>query len=193
MKKVVLLLSALMIMSTVLLAGGIDDPKVSSKVAVVKKDNEHINIIYKADKLSNVEVAIYNKRHELQFTEVIKRVDNFIRPYDLSKLDKGEYTIVVRQNGEELTEKINLEEEASSLLAQVVKLNGGENRYLLTVADRKSNFFTIRIINSENKVIYEKEEPIENEYSRIFSLDNSARGCTFSITTDTGVTRSITR
>jgi hypothetical protein len=182
-----------MMVSAGLLAGGIDDPKVSSKVAVIKKDSEHVNVIYKADKPSNVEVAIYNNRRELQFSEVIKRVDNFNRPYDLSKLAKGEYTIVVKQNGEELIEKLTLKEEVSPLLAQVIKLKGNDNRYLLTVADRKSSSITVKIFNTENELVYEKEEPIQGEYSRVFNLDGSARGCTFSITSESGITQSITK
>jgi hypothetical protein len=170
MKKTLSVFAVLIIMGSVVFAGGIDDPKSSSKIVVVKKDETHVSLIYKSNKVSNVEVAIFNEKSELQFTEVIRKVGGFARPYDLSSLRKGAYTIVVKNDADEsLSEAVEITAAKPSLLTQVITMKEN-NKYVLTVADKKSTYVTIRVTDEANTILYEKSEPLKGQMAKLFNF-----------------------
>lgn len=170
MKKTLSIFVVLISMSSVVFAGGIDDPKVSSRIAIVRKDENHFNLIYKGNKVANVAVAIYNAKNELQFTEVIRKSDGFVRPYDLSGLQNGDYTIVVKNNSDEiLSESVNISPTKSSLMTQVVKTKEN-NKYVLTIADKKSEYVTVRVSDETSTILYEKRESLKGQMAKLFSF-----------------------
>jgi hypothetical protein len=188
MKKTFFIFAVLITMSSVVFAGGIDDPKSSSKIVVVKKDESHVRLIYKSNKVSNVEVAIFNKKNELQFTEVIRKVDGFARPYDLSSLQHGAYTIVVKNDSDEsLSEAIEISAIKPSLLTQVITMKEN-NKFVLTVADKKSNYVTIRVTDEESTVLYEKRESLKGQMAKLFSFKGTNNLYIFTIIDPAGNT-----
>jgi len=193
MKKTLSIFVVLISMGSVVFAGGIDDPKASSKIAIVKKDENHFRLIYKSNKISNVEVAIYNDHNQLQFSEVIRKVDGFVRPYDFSQLANGNYRIVVKNQSEDLTESVKLTTKASALMAQVVKVKGAENKFLLMVSDKNSSFVTVQVMGNINVTMYEKRESINGELAKLFSFEGINTVHTFLVTDEEGHTLQITK
>jgi hypothetical protein len=176
----------LTIVSSVVFAGGIDNPKASSKIAIMQKDADHIQLFYKNTKVATIEVSIYDTENKLLFTEVIRKSDGFIRPYDLSAMKKGEYTVVVNDGTEEFVEKINTSNRKALLLSNVITMKK-KGSFLLTVADEKAKRFTVRITDQNDRVLYEQEESLNKQYSKIYNFANKTEGLKFLVTTDQGV------
>ncbi|WP_127123515.1 hypothetical protein [Chryseotalea sanaruensis] len=185
MKKTFSIFVMLTIVSSVVLAGGIDNPKASSKIAIMQKDADHIQLFYKNTKVTTIEVSIYDTENKLLFTEVIRKSDGFIRPYDLSAMKKGEYTVVVNDGTEEFVEKINTSNRKVLLLSNVISMKKKDS-FLLTVADEKAKRFTVRITDQNDRVLYEQEESLNKQYSKIYNFANNTEGLKFLVTTDQG-------
>ena len=95
MKKITMLMLSVLV-STLTFAGRRDDaPKSTAGIAVVKRDVNAYKLIYKSAEKSDVSVQIYNEKNVLIFSEVIRKSDGFIRPYNFESLGQGEYTIKV--------------------------------------------------------------------------------------------------
>ncbi len=129
MKKTLSIFCVLVLTSSVVFAGGIDDPKASSAMAIMQKDNNHIQLFYKSVKSATVEINIYDSDNALRFSETIRKVDGFIRPYDLSKMKEGDYTIVVKDGDRSLVEKVSTYKKKVKLFSQVIKMKGDTDRF----------------------------------------------------------------
>lgn len=190
MKKTFSIFVMLTIVSSVALAGGIDNPKASSKMAIMQKDADHIHLFYKSNKAETIEVSIYDAENKLLFTEIIRKSDGFIRPYDLSAMKKGEYTVVVSDGVEKFVEKITTSDRKEALLSNVITMKK-EGSFLLTVADEKAQRFTVTITDQNDKVLHEETENLNKQYSKIYNFHGKVEGLKFLVTTNLGVSRLI--
>lgn len=190
MKKILSIYFILITMSSVALAGGIDNPKASSKMAIMQKNADHIQLFYKNTKEATIEVSIYDSENKLLFTETIRKSNGFIRPYDLSTMKEGEYTVVVNDGTEKFVEKISTYDRPQPLLSNLIsmKRNG---TYLLTVADQSAKSFVVRITDIKNNVLFEQKESMNKQYSKIYNIKPEIEGLKFSITTDQGATKTL--
>lgn len=191
MKKTLSIFSLLTFVSSVVFAGGIEDPKASSTMAMMKKDNKHIQIFYKGKSAANVQIAIYDSKNNLKYSEIVKNADGFSRPYDLSNLTAGEYTIEVKDGVNTLVETLNTREIKSSFLSQVVKLKGEANRFLVMVTDKASSSLSIRIEDGQNNVITEYTDLMNHQYAKVFKFSDDCKDCTFIMSNDKGEVLSI--
>lgn len=191
MKKTLSIFCVLTVVSSVVFAGGIDDPKNSSNMAVMKKGTDGIRVFYKNSKVANVQVSIYDKENRLKFTEVIRKSDGFSRPYDLSKLAAGEYTIEMKDGERTLTEKIDTNIPASTFAAHIIKLKGSQERYLITVADKISSSLIVQIKNTDKKVVLEYKDEMDKQYAKVFRFDEKCENCTFTVINDRGEVLSV--
>ncbi len=190
MKKTFSIFVMLTIVSSVALAGGIDNPKASSKMAIMQKDADHIQLFYKSNKEATIEVSIYDEDNKLTFTEFIRKSDGFIRPYDLSAMKEGDYTVVVNDGSEKFVEKISVKNSKEILLSNVISLKK-EGSFLLTVADKKAQRFTVTITDENDAVLYRQTESLDKQYSKIYNFPTKTDGLKFLVTTDLGVSRLI--
>jgi hypothetical protein len=190
MKKTFSIFVMLTLVSSVALAGGIDNPKASSKMAIMQKDEDHIQLFYKSNKEATIEVSIYDADNRLAFTELIRKSDGFIRPYDLSAMKEGDYTVVVNDGSEKFVEKITVKNSKEILLSNVISMKK-EGSFLLTVADEKAQHFTITISDENDNVLYRKTESFDKQYSKIYNFPAKTNGLKFLVTTDLGVSRLI--
>lgn len=191
MKKTLSIFCMLALLSNVVFAGGIEDPKVSSSMAMMKKDNKHIQVFYKGNKTAKVQIVIYDAENKVKFSEVVRNADGFSRPYDLSKLEAGEYTIEMNDGVNTIVERVDTKELKSSFVSQVVKLQGKENKYLITAADGNASSLTIRIENADNKVLFEHTDVMSKQYAKVFALPTNCADCSFIIKNNKGEVLSI--
>ncbi len=185
MKKTLSIFVMLTMVSSVVLAGGIDNPNASSKVAIMKKDADHIQLYYKSTKATSIEVLIYDAENKLKFSETIRKSEGFTRPYDLSNMKRGEYTIVVNDGDDRFVEKINTLPKKSSLLTNVIKTKTSGD-YVLTIADDQAKSVSIKITDRFNNVLFQQNENIDKQLAKMFHVSTEASGVKFSITNDQG-------
>ena len=72
------------------------------------------------------------------FTETLYNVDGFVRPYNVSGLTEGVYTIEVSDRGNRHQETIEIVKDRAEKLAHVLKVAGDEGKYLLTINKRQT-------------------------------------------------------
>jgi hypothetical protein len=88
MKKFLTILVVLAAVSVAVNAKNVDKPKSPVGMAVVKTGSI-FKLYYKGAKSGDVKVTIYNDNNEKVYTETIRKIDSFMRPYNFSSLKEG--------------------------------------------------------------------------------------------------------
>src|SRR5436190_16928107 len=121
MKKLFPLLALLIMIGSVAMAAKSDNPKPTASVAVMKSGST-FKLFYKGVRTGNVKVTIYDSKNQAVFSETIKNLESFMRPYNFSSLDEGEYLIELKdQDGTQL-EKISYHKGHVERLAKLVRV-----------------------------------------------------------------------
>ena len=147
MKKTLSILAAITIFSTALFANNIDNPNAATGMAIMKNGTT-VKLFYKGTKQTDVKVSIYNAANALVYSETIKNVDGFVRPYNFTNLEEGEYSIeLLGENGRQV-ERVIYKLGKVQKLANVMHVTGEPNKYILTVANKGQDVLTIKIHGS---------------------------------------------
>ena len=83
-----------------------DKPKNSPVGMAVVKSETGFKLFYKGNKVCDVTVKIYDQKGVEVFSETLKNLDNFMRPYNLNTLTEGEYTVELSNSEGKSTEKV---------------------------------------------------------------------------------------
>jgi hypothetical protein len=186
MKKMSLILVMLIAVSSVASANVADGPKPSSGMAVMKTGST-FKVFYKGIKASNVRIAIINSKGKALFTETIRNVDNFMRPYNFSSLAEGRYTIELWDDDGKQIEQVVYQKGIVEKLACLVKLKDANNKYVLSYCNKGVNDITVKIYDSAQNLIYTGEEQITGDFARIYSVNQQAGKLTFEVTDKNGI------
>ena len=81
------------------------DPKTPVGISVLKSGNI-CKLFYRAEQRGDVHVSIYDENGNTVFSEVIRKTDNFMRPYNFSTLPHGTYTIALSDGQRTRSEKV---------------------------------------------------------------------------------------
>ena len=187
MKKTLSVLVVLMVFSSVVFARRLDNPAASPSAAVVKIGST-FKLYYKGSQQADVKISILNGSNQLVFSETLKKVEGFVRPYNFSKLPEGEYTIQISDKFGRQIEKITYKQEKDEALAHLLKVAGTEAKYLLTVNNRGDSDVTVRIYDNSNNVIYNKTEIMSSDFARIYNLEGIGAEFTFEVSDAKGTT-----
>ncbi|HEY9049131.1 MAG TPA: hypothetical protein VIN08_24690 [Ohtaekwangia sp.] len=185
MKKTLLIMMALLaIVSSAVYARRAENPAPTLGVGIMKKGST-FHVYYKADKSSDVKVSIFNAKGDRVFTEVIRKVDGFIRPYNFSDLAEGEYTFEVYDGAQRQTQVVNYHTERGASLAHLTRI-GGENKYLLTVPKKSPGIVSIKIYGEKSQLLYKEQLKHINDFARMFNLSQVNEKVFFELTDEKG-------
>lgn len=191
MKKTFAFLTVVMIISSVVFARPNDDPGSASGVAVIK-NGKTFKLYYKNAELSNVKISIRDASDKVVFTETLRNTTGFVRPYNFSTLEQGNYTMEISDKSGIHTESITIEREPrTNKTARLFKVPGEDGKFMLTVANRSSNDITVRIFDSSNAMIYSGAESIEENFAKVYNLQQYSGKFTFEITDGKGNTETV--
>jgi len=110
MKKIFTIFSALLLAGAVF-ASRTTDPSVENSIAFIKTGSV-IKVIYTSDKESLTRVSITDIKGRVVFSEMVRSKNGFSRPYNLSRLAKGQYFVRVSDGNNSSMEKISLKTES---------------------------------------------------------------------------------
>lgn len=190
MKKTLSILAAITIFSTALFANNIDNPNAATGMAIMKNGTT-VKLFYKGTKQTDVKVSIYNATNTLVYSETIKNVDGFVRPYNFTNLEEGEYSIeLLGENGRQV-ERVIYKLGKVQKLANVMHVTGEPNKYILTVANKGQDVLTIKIYGDRGVLLYSKTEEVNGDFAQVYNLDKYNGGLTFEVSDSKGVTKSL--
>jgi hypothetical protein len=176
MKKI-LSISAIVLFSTVMFAGGTElSPKSASGIAVVKGSvNGLFKVYYKAAGAANVKVSILNDKDREVFSETLRKVDGFTRPYFFGNLPEGSYTIRIEDGTTVQAEKIEYRSGEIEKLIQVRKMVSEDGKFLLTASGKGEERVTINIYDPADQLLYSENRLIKDSFATIYNL-NKVKG-----------------
>lgn len=190
MKKTLSILAAITIFSTALFANNIDKPNAATGMAIMKNGTT-VKLFYKGTKQTDVKVSIYNAANTLVYSETIKNVDGFVRPYNFTNLEEGEYSIeLLGENGRQV-ERVIYKLGKVEKLANVMHVTGEPNKYILSVANKGQDVLTIRIYGDKGVLLYSQTQNVNGDFAQVYNLDKYKGGLTFEVSDSKGVTKSL--
>lgn len=189
MKKTFSVLVVLMVVSSVVFARRSNNPDDSPNSAVVKIGTT-FKLYYKGSQQDDVKVSILDNSRRIVFSEIIRNVEGFVRPYNFSSLPEGDYTIQISDKEGRQIERISNKKEKGEALAHLLKVNGSEAKYLLTVSNKNTNDVIVKIYDSTNNIVYNKREAASSDFAKVYNLEGIGGEFTFEVTDGNGISKS---
>lgn len=153
----------------------------------VVKSGEVIKLFYRGEKTGNVRVAIYNENGHEVYAETFRKTENFMRPYNISALPEGNYTIALRDEQGTRTQKITHRAGEHKRIAHLTRLSSlGKNKYMLAVPNDGRDALTVKIFNERNELLYENTEVIVGDFAKLYNLNKLTGNHTFEIVDGSG-------
>jgi hypothetical protein len=193
MKNIFLIMIALVTFTGAVNARRKDDPKTSSGVSVLKS-GAILKLFYKATGKSNVKVTIYDDRGAQVFTETIKHVSDFLRPYNFSALRKGDYSIELIDDSGKTVKTFSYNEESEKKDDKQIYLRAypkDKSKYILSVNSKQKDVLSIKIYNQAHEIVYKSTEQISGDFSKIYNPAKNVSNLTFEITDQAGHTTTL--
>jgi hypothetical protein len=145
------------------------DPKTPVGISVLKLGNV-CKLFYRAEQRGDVHVSIYNQKGSVVFSEVIRKTDNFMRPYNFSALPHGTYTIELNDGQRTRSEKVEHRISPGRRVATLLRVNKDDNRYLLAIPNKGHDVLTIRIFDERNTLLFEGREAVDGDFAKVYNL-----------------------
>jgi flagellar hook assembly protein FlgD len=174
-----------LVMTTVSVAALAADPVGPRVVVINQKESGIFKVIYEGVKAGKVTLKIYNQNGSVLFSETLKNVDGFIRPVNFKAMDAGEYTIEVTDASGKQVQKIDYTIENKISSVHVAKI-GGEDKYLLAVANENSEEINVRIFDGDNNLVHNESMVVNGNFGLVYNLKNVSGIPTFQITNEAG-------
>jgi hypothetical protein len=194
MKKFLTILVALTVTFGAVSANAIDKPKSPVGMAIMKTGGVY-KLFYKGAKAGDVRVTIFNANGTAVFKETLHQVENFMRPYNFGTLAAGTYTIEIESEDGKQVQLVNHRDsalKASAKLMSLIHMAGGDDKYVLTVANKGEDELTIRIYNADDVLIHKETQKINGDFAKVFNFDASAQDFIVEVTDQAGNTQSLT-
>lgn len=190
MKKNLLAVIVMILFAGVVSANTIDGPKSPIGMAVVKTGSI-FKVFYKGVKTGNVKLTIYGTRGEKVFTETLKNIESFVRPYNFSSLSEGEYIIELMDDAGKQVEKISYHNGKIERYVSLKRLVDNEGKYVLTVSNKGEDVLSVRIFDYKNTLLYSGTEKIVDDFGKVYNLNKVRGQIFFEITDKNGTVQSI--
>ncbi len=150
------------------------DPKTPSGMSVVKSGNI-CKIFYRGEQRGNIQVTIYNENGRVVFSEVIRKKDNFMRPYNFSTLPEGTYTIALNDGQTTRLEKFAHVLNKDQRPIRLIRVNNTGNKYLLAIPNEGHDVLTISIFNDHSSLLYRATESVRGNFAKVYYLGGEGR------------------
>lgn len=152
-------------------------------------------VYYKSAETGRVRVSIYGRKNQLVFTEVINNVSAFVRPYNFSELEEGEYTIVIEDRNGEQVQKVNYAVSRVNSTIRVVEVPNEASKYCLNVVNDGAEDVSVKIYDA-NQLLHEEIVEVKGQFGVIYNLSKlrltPGTKLTFEVMTSGGTVKTVT-
>lgn len=154
-------------------------------VSVLKKGSV-IQLFYRGEERGRVKVTIYNEDGRLVYSEVIRNIEEFMRPYNFSKMPEGVYAIEVEGENGKTFRTVEHRTKSEQRVAHLTQMKDMPNRYVLLVPNKGHDVLTIRILDEENHLLYKEVKAVEGDFAGLYKLERANGHPTFEVTDSQG-------
>lgn len=187
MKKSFSIFGMLILISSVVFAGGIDNPLVPSNMAIIKT-NTGARIFYSTETASQVHVKIYNADNKAVFSDFIKSKESFSRLYNLMDLPKGEYRVVMEdENG--IREELFSNRKKVEVLSSIIYAKNVQ-KCLVTLYTLDGTDVSVTLFDKNRQVLSSNALTVDGQASRLFNLEQIDGQITVEVSNANGIVRS---
>jgi hypothetical protein len=165
MKKIIVVFSALMIISRIVLAGEVT-PSTSDMTVSMK--GEVVKIFYRTDVARKVKVTIYDAASKAVFSEELKRQSSFVRPYNFENLPFGEYTIVLEDENGKTEETISYTKKRVEVLSSIIERNS--KSCMVTLFSKDEANVTVKVLDESKNVLFSESQTVNGQAVKAFNL-----------------------
>ena len=170
MKRIALLLSALVITVGSFASNG--DKKVEikdesqAKVAIMQ-GRDVMKLVYLSDSEDKVNVSLYTAKGQKLLSTNIKNTDGFIKPFNFTQLEEGEYTFEITDNSGTIVENVTYDRSEISL-STVYNIKDSQ-KYKLNVLAEGSDV-KVTILDVNRNIVHEESMEGAESFSRTYDL-----------------------
>jgi hypothetical protein len=194
MKFKSLFVAAFVVISSVALAAGKDEPRKTGLAIVPVKGTEVFKVIYKGENTGRVKLNIYNAEGQTIFSETIGVLDGFICPVNFKGLASGEYTIeLIGANGKKV-EKVSFQSIQPSRNIKhvhVSRINNEAGKFLFAVTSTGAEKINVNIYDENSKLVHTESKEIAGDFAQVYKLENAKGSYTFEISDNNGNIKTI--
>lgn len=147
-------------------------PVKDNPFSVVNK-GEVFEVIYKGTTPAMVNITISDVDGNNLYNERIFG-SRFSRPYNLSHLPKGSYVISIKDENETHIETISYREKTWD--ADISKVRGYDDRYIVTVPLNRDGDTSVSIYNSDHQLMFTELDIKDRDFARVYHLKNMEGG-----------------
>ncbi len=166
----------------------------STMKVIPAKEEGVFKVFYRGGKSGKVRLEILSASGKLVHSESFKNTSGFVRPYNLSNLSEGEYTIVLTDEFGKQIEKVNLAKPASAaIIASVIELAEESDKFVVVVPKQGEETINIKIFNANNELLISNDIKASGDYSGLYNLKKVASSSyTFEISSKSGLHQTFT-
>lgn len=152
-------------------AGTGDHPTSLSGATVIKTYEGTFKLIYKSETANDVKISIFNESRKLVFSEKVRNTTGFARPYSFENLEQGNYTVTIEDLSGTTIQKISTIPAAEpTKLVNILKLNTGEAKYLLTVGGKGDETLVLNIYDGQHQLVHSEAKSVRGDFAQVYNL-----------------------
>jgi hypothetical protein len=188
--KALRLVLAGVLFSSFAFAGVVDEPASAEGVAVTHVAGSSVlKVYYTSVQAGDVKITILDKKDRNVFSETLKKVSGFVRPYNLSGLSAGEYTIVIADKNGVRKEKVDYSAGKIDKVINIVRLQE-DGKYLLSVKSKASDKINVNVYDRNSKLIHSETRDVKSDFAEVLNL-KKINDFTIEITDSQGVLKTM--
>ncbi|MBL6446162.1 hypothetical protein JMN32_07575 [Fulvivirga sp. 29W222] len=162
--------------------------KAAPKVEVSTEESNIYRVLFMGNSDDKTTINIRNAENRLVFTETIKKVSAFVRPYNFSQLPDGVYTLEVIE-GNTVSKKtiyhgsvvLSIEPTVDLNIVRLSPIAEKEGVYKLTIINSGGAKAAIRILDEDQNVVYSSEESFERVFCKLYNFKSMSENTTIEV------------
>lgn len=151
--------------------------KAAPRVEITTGESNVYRVLCMGKSDAKTTINIWNAKNKLVFTETIKNLNAFVRPYNFSQMPDGVYTLEVIE-GNAVSQKViyhgtfapTVEVPVDLNIVKVSPVAGKDDVYKLTIIKGSKTKANIRIYDQDKKMVYSTTEFFERNFSKLYNF-----------------------
>lgn len=141
----------------------------------VKEFGKKLELTYRSAEADFVKIKILNNKGRVVFSERINR-DKFIRPYNISNLKDGTYSVEVSDGEKTYTQSFEKRSSfypADFQFVDIRKAKSDEDKIIVTALSGKKDVFFVKIYNDEGVLVHGSYQNVAYSSGKVYQIKNA--------------------